>query len=67
MFTCLFKGATSKINAPNTITILDKTIHNLLLNIYISIEDLNYLWAPYNEGGPCNLSLITKKDPFYNE
>jgi hypothetical protein len=50
MFNGLFKGSTSKSNAPNTITILEKTIHNLLLNIYLSIENLNYLWAPYNEG-----------------
>jgi hypothetical protein len=63
MFTFLFKGATSKRNALNTLTILDKTIHNILLNIQLSIENINYLWAPYNEGRPTNLGLITKKDP----
>jgi len=45
MFICLFKGATSKSKAPNTITILDKTLHNLLLYIYLFIENFNYKWA----------------------
>jgi hypothetical protein len=67
MFTYLFKGETSKTNASNTITIFGQKLHNLLLNIELSIDNINYLWAPYNEGILTNLGLINKKDPFYNE
>jgi len=58
MFTYLFKGETSKTNASNTITIFGQKLHNLLLNIELSID---------NEGILTNLGLINKKDPFYNE
>lgn len=66
MFTYLLNETTSMSNVPNTTIILDKTLHNLLLNIYI------YPWRILTIHGPTfNENLLTnldnKYDHLYNE